>query len=209
MSNLTALFKKMDRKTFLKLLAAIPVLGALGSLASPLYRVLRPSAGPYDFLKPPDRAETKPQIVAKISDLPTDWSSVDFIYEQVNVEYTSRGVQTNKIPGTVIRLPQQYVKGTRPEDQFFVASRICTHLGCIFRFWTDPGEVARGFNYTPKNPVFACPCHLSVYDPTQVNADGQRGVVVSGPAPRPPRTFTIRIDGNDIYVTGMESGGIA
>src|SRR3989338_3343967 len=108
MSKLKSLFQSMDRRTFLKILAAIPVLGAVGALGSPIYRVLRPSAGPYDFMKPPDQTASPPQRVAGVSELAEPWSSVDFIYEQLNIEYTARGVQKNKIQGTIIRLPDKY-----------------------------------------------------------------------------------------------------
>jgi Rieske Fe-S protein len=76
----------------------------------------------------------------------------------------------------------------------------------------DPAEAA-AYNYPgADNPLFACPCHLSVYDPlqTQEVAGAQiRGKVVSGPAPRPPRIFEYDIKGDKLVITQLEAGGIA
>ncbi len=82
-------------------------------------------------------------------------------------------------------------------------SRICPHLGCIFNFVKDPSECAKGYNFKPDGPVFACPCHLSVYD------IAQGGKVVSGPAPRPPRHFDVKKEGDQYRVVSLEAGGIA
>jgi arsenite oxidase small subunit len=98
------------------------------------------------------------------------------------------------------------IPGKSADDMQFVCySRICPHMGCIFAYVPDPHEAAKGFNYTPPkgDPVFACPCHLSVFDPLQ------QGAVVSGPAPRGPRTFAFENKGDNIVITNIESGGIA
>ena len=76
----------------------------------------------------------------------------------------------------------------------------------------DPAEAA-AYNYpSAKNPLFACPCHLSVYDPLQsqdVSGKMLAGKVVSGPAPRPPRHFTYDMKGSKLVITALEAGGIA
>src|SRR5262249_21214570 len=101
-------------------------------------------------------------------------------------------------------------KNGRPD--FIIVNRICPHMGCVFNFLPDPAEAA-AYNYpSAKNPLFACPCHLSVYDPLQTQeVDGKaiRGKVVSGPAPRPPRMFQYEIKGEQLVITSLEAGGIA
>jgi Rieske Fe-S protein len=51
-----------------------------------------------------------------------------------------------------------------------------------------------------------------VYDPTrktEVNLQGLLpGKVVSGPAPRPPRTMSFDIKDGQIVITGTEGGGV-
>ncbi len=70
--------------------------------------------------------------------------------------------------------------------------------------------MAAGYNYTPSpgQKVFACPCHLSVYDPMQSDTKGQ-GKVVSGPAPRSPFKFNFEIKDGTIAISSLESGGIS
>ena len=64
--------------------------------------------------------------------------------------------------------------------------------------------------YTPpptrQHALMACPCHLSIYDPADPAMPGR---VVSGPAPRPPRTFFYTIEGDRILAKFVEPGGIA
>jgi Rieske Fe-S protein len=87
-------------------------------------------------------------------------------------------------------------------------------MGCVFNFLPDPKEAA-SYNYPQAtHPLFACPCHLSVYDPLQYQSPGTggpdiRGKVVSGPAPRPPRQFQWKIEGSKLLITEAESGGIS
>jgi Rieske Fe-S protein len=52
----------------------------------------------------------------------------------------------------------------------------------------------------------ACPCHLSIYDPADPAMPGR---VLSGPAPRPPRTFFYTVSGGQILAKYVEPGGIA
>jgi Rieske Fe-S protein len=216
----------MNRRDFLKLIVSIPVLGALALFVSPLFRYLRPSSGPLkttawetkgDITKwqgssgivaPPDMPQAERQVTFNLSDFPAPWSFQPFTFSQRSKEYTFRHFQASKIPGFVVRLPED--KAGKPD--FIVVSRICPHMGCVFNFLPDPAEAA-AYNYPiAKTPLFACPCHLSVYDPLQsqdVSGKMVRGKVVSGPAPRPPRQFTYDITDTQLIVTALEAGGIA
>ena len=102
------------------------------------------------------------------------------------------------------------------EDYLLAVSRICVHLGCIFNFETDQNKVEQGYGgFRPPNPVFACPCHFSIYSPMK-DAMADAGLpfpgpqVISGPAPRPPRWIAFKVEPNgDIFITAMEEGGVA
>lgn len=195
----------MNRRLFLKFVLSIPLLGALALFASPLFRYLKPTAGafPHGMVSPPDSPERVRDVMFPLSAFPKPWVVQEFTFEQRNPEYTRQGAQISRIPGFALRIPGE----TPDEYKFVVYSRICPHMGCIFRYVDDPHVSAEGFNYTPPKgtPVFACPCHLSVFDPLQ------EGKVVSGPAPRPPRHFEFTIDeaSQTIVITDVERGGIA
>lgn len=216
----------MNRRDFLKLIVSVPVLGALALFVSPLFRYLRPSSGPLktttiDLSGPvtawegksglfstPDMPKAEQEVVFKLSDFPTPWSVMPFTFSQQSKEYTFKHFQASKIPGFVLRLPED--KDGKPD--FLIVNRICPHMGCVFNYLENPSEAA-AYNYPgAKNPLFACPCHLSVYDPLQEQeVDGKkvRGKVVSGPAPRPPRIFNYEIKGDQLVITSLEAGGIA
>lgn len=202
--------RKFSRREFLQLLIGMPVLGGVLVALSPLLRYLRPTTKPFEYFPRPEKAVSGPLPVAKVSELSTPWSSREFLYSLKTVEYTPRGRQVSNIPGIVVRLPDDVADNINNGNKFVCFQRICTHLGCVFRFETDPGVVEKGFNYKPDNAVFACPCHLSVFALTEKDEQwGTVGKVVSGPAPRPPRRLEFKIEGDDIVVTGAEAGGIA
>lgn len=162
-------------------------------------RFLRPKVKPFQLFAPPDQANVPDQVVANLDQLSRPWDVVAFIFRQVNIEYTPRGQQVVEIPGFAVRLPEEV--GDPSTQYVAVYSRICPHLGCIFNFEPDPETVKRDYGgFTPPGPVFACPCHLSIYDLQQ------HAKVVSGPAPRPPYEFEFEIRGRDVVVTAPPGG---
>jgi Rieske Fe-S protein len=184
-----------SRRLVLKTVAAIPLAATFGLLASPLLRYLRPTLKPLDILGASDQPAAEPPVpFFKDSDFPTPWTCLPFMFKQSYVEYNPEGKEVRSIPGFIVKLPTGDV---------VAYSRICPHLGCIFNFVKDPTECQKGYNFLPQGPVFACPCHLSVYD------IAQGGKVVSGPAPRPPRRFDLKKVGDSIQVLSLEAGGIA
>ncbi len=195
----------MNRRLFLKFVLSVPLLGALALFVSPLFRYLKPTAGPFPegLVSPPDTPSRIKDVQFSLAEFPNPWMVKEFVFEQKNPEYTRQGAQISRIPGFVLRIPNE----ASADPKFVVYSRICPHMGCIFRYVDDPNVAAEGFNYHPPKgtPVFACPCHLSVFDPLQ------EGKVVSGPAPRPPRHFDFTIDktSGQLVITNVEQGGIA
>ncbi len=200
-----------ERRDFIKVLLSIPILGGiLAFLMSPFVRYLKPSSGPLataEIFKAPDLPQARRVLKFNVSDFPVAWSFKYFMFEEGNREYTSVGEQVKTIPGAVVRIPGKQADGS---PKFIVYSRVCPHLGCVFNFVTNEAEVAKGYNYTPTpgQKVFACPCHLSVYDPQQADVKGT-GKVVSGPAPRSPFKFNFNVSDGVIAVESLEAGGIS
>jgi len=192
---------EVTRRDFTSMIGMGIAAAALAGLASMsmAMRFLRPKMTPFNFIQAPDKADVPEQVVATVGELQEAWTSKPFIFRQVNIEYTPRGVQTVEIPGYALRLPSGL--GNAETQDIEVYSRICPHLGCIFNFESDPVTVQKGYGgFLPPGPVFACPCHLSIYDLAQ---DGK---VISGPAPRPPYKFEFKIDGDNVIVTAPPGG---
>ncbi len=217
----------LDRRTFLRFITTLPVIGAAAAFLSPLLRLLKPNVKPFEVLysptKPSDIPVGESAIAATLSEVAKPWDFKYFVFTQKYPQYTPEGLLSANVPGVVIRLPQKIklpwswaAEINKPqfvgqENDLIVFSRICPHLGCIYNFVGNWKEVTAGYGgYVPpearKHALMACPCHLSIYDPADPT---QPGKVLSGPAPRPPRTFLYEIRGEEIVVTDVEPGGIA
>lgn len=215
---------QLKRRAFLKAATAVPAVAALGALASPLLRLLKPNVPKMGVLAPTaqDVARGEVTVAATLADLRQPWDYKYFVFTQRYPQYTSDGFKTANVPGVAIRLPYKIrlplawaqTIGKEPkvtESDIVVFSRICPHLGCIYNYVPNWREVSAGYGgYVPpqqrQHALLACPCHLSIYDPAD---QAQPGRVLSGPAPRPPRTFLFELQGERIVVTDVEPGGIA
>jgi Rieske Fe-S protein len=91
-------------------------------------------------------------------------------------------------------------------------SRICPRRGCIINYVAAPASYNCGCVPKAKKcccavdyatPLLICPCDGSAFDVAD------RGRVVNGPAPRPPRRFNVTQTETLITITGLEQGGIA
>lgn len=201
-------------------------LGAAYVFGMALLSYLKPTLRPLEFPRV-ERPLNKPFEAARLEDFVEPWVAREIVFTQETVEYSARGKQASAIPGFILRVPNgmipasvgdaggglrrgyAVVEANGQTYSLMVNSRICPHLGCIFQYHT-PAEVCSGFNYCGEQArgkdghnLYSCPCHLSVYDPTQTQvANGLElpGRVVSGPAPRPPFPFdfTVRPDGTII-----------
>lgn len=214
----------IDRRRFLRLAAGLPVTAGLAAFGLPLLRFLKPNMDPFALLTPTtrDASAGEPVLVAALSDLPNPWDHRYFVFAQKYPQYTPDGFRTTAVPGVAIRLPRKvrlpwdWVPATGETPQFtesdlIVFSRICPHLGCIFNYVPEWREISAGYGgYVPpkerQHALMGCPCHLSIYDPAD---PAQPGRVLSGPAPRPPRTFYYEIQDGRILVKRVEPGGIA
>jgi len=203
----------------LKALTAIPVIGGVIAILSPLFRYLKPNDKPWGiFTIQPDLPAGGAQVVGKVSQLAKPWDSFYFTYVQKFVQYDPERSEASNVPGVAIRLPKKvkFVNsdgfvGFDGETEIVLFSRICPHLGCIYNYVSDWREVSAGYGgFRPpdweEHALMACPCHFSIYDPEY---PGDPGNVISGPAHRGARYFKFEIRGDDIVVTGAEVGAIA
>lgn len=219
--------RRLDRRGFLRFLTTVPILAAIAAFLSPLLRLLKPNVRPFEVLysptKPSDLPVGETAIAATLDEVAKPWDFKYFVFTQKYPQYTPEGLRSANVPGVVVRLPQKITQPwawaaeiNKPEfvgqeSDLIVFSRICPHLGCIYNFVANHSEVTAGYGgYKPpperQHALLACPCHLSIYDPGDPQLPGR---VLSGPAPRPPRTFLYKIEGNQIVVTDVEPGGIA
>lgn len=217
---------KVDRRRLLKTLTAIPIIGGILAILSPLLRYLKPNVGPFQVdLTTRDAPSGGAQVVGSTAALQKPWDYFYFTYIQSYPQYDVDGAKKANIAGVALKLPQKVKfvnasgfmgfgdpKTKQPaETDIVLFQRICPHLGCIFNFIPDWHEVTAGYGgFVPphweQHSLMACPCHLSIYDPTFPNDPGN---VISGPAPRGARYFYFEIHGQDIVVSDAETGGIA
>lgn len=209
----------VNRRGILKFLTAVPVIGGLIAILSPLFRYLKPDDRPWQiFTVAPDEPKGGAQIIGSTAALKKPWDYFYFTYVQKYVQYDPTGFKASNIPGVAIRLPKKvkfvntdgYV-GYNGETDIVLFQRICPHLGCIFNFEPNWHNVTAGYGgFVPpgweQHALMACPCHFSIYDPEY---PGDPGNVISGPAPRGARYFEFHLEGENIVVTGAELGGIA
>jgi Rieske Fe-S protein len=206
------------------MVAGLPLIGGAVAFGLPLLRFLKPNVSPYELLEPTreDAATGEPVVAATMDELAKPWDFKYFVFTQRYPQYTPEGYKTFAVPGVVVRLPNKIkmpwdwvrLTGEVPqfaESEIIAFSRVCPHLGCIYNFVADFREVTAGYGgYVPpkerQHALMACPCHLSIYDPADPEDPGR---VVSGPAPRAPRTFFYQLDGDKILVKRVEPGGIA
>lgn len=88
--------------------------------------------------------------------------------------------------GTLIVLPEQKLYVGHTAEGFFAMSAVCTHLGCMTRFFPAEGRIA-------------CPCHGSQFD--------LAGRVTGGPAPRPLPRFHLSVTGGELIVDAARRVG--
>ncbi len=117
------------------------------------------------------------------------WEKVEFNYASGQQVY----------PGVAVRLPNKPDAADKT-PAIYAACRICPHQGCLFNYEMDYGKIGDIVGVTLRNPVFFCRCHMSVFDPAQ------KGSVLFGPASRPPWSFSVRLDKNEMIVDGVEKG---
>jgi rieske iron-sulfur protein len=103
--------------------------------------------------------------------------------------------------GAVLAFPMdadtKVVKGAEVKNTLVLArnaagvvafSAVCTHLGCTVSVW--------------RNDALYCPCHNTLFDPFD------QARVTAGPAPRPLAALPVKLEGNQIVVSGEFQGKV-
>lgn len=218
--------KSLSRRNFMAAwLGALPGFGLLAYLIPVWWRFLFPTMEPYGFFSEQVLGTEKEQYVENISNMKKPWDFRPFEFVRQARLFTSDGIYNTRVPGFLVAIPKDPSNPKEGEVEYRAFSRICVHLGCVFDYVVGRDAIKTGFNYAvPLNEVhFGCPCHLSVYDLSQLipipgvsispeDKDWMLGPkVVSGPAPRPARPFKVRVDeaSGDIFIVQLEGGGLS
>jgi Rieske Fe-S protein len=131
------------------------------------------------YLIPQVPTKFQEQLIAKKSDVPVSGSLVFWF------PFTTDPTYTNML----IHLPPDLAKETGQE--FVAYNRTCIHLQCLV-------------SYLSSSELIGCPCHGSIYRPTD-------GWPVGGPAAQIGRYLPyveLRIEGNNIYAVNINLNNI-
>jgi menaquinol-cytochrome c reductase iron-sulfur subunit len=71
---------------------------------------------------------------------------------------------------------------TEDGRDYVAMSNTCTHLGCRVRWIADQQQ-------------FFCPCHNAAFD--------KDGEVLNGPPPRPLDRYEVKVEGDQLYISGV------
>ena len=159
----------MRRRRFLKWVSGIGAAVAAVVVGTP---------AAFAFLSPALKKPTKKPWVKVADDVSTlDVGvpiKVDFVEETRDAWVESRALRTVWLY-------------TEDGEKFTAYSGVCTHLGCAFRFDTEPDQ------YHKVKDVFHCPCHHGIFDL-------KTGAVLGGPPPRPLDTLPVRVENGEVQV---------
>lgn len=177
---------KPERRQFITWLWRLPVLVVVGGALFAFYeayKILFTKAKPKDH---PVFVAKPPVKIADLTNFRQVWDSTSFILEAT--------------PGIAIQIPEATSGSISQNGKHYAAfSRICTHQGCIVGLNKNTEALAVAYNYRTQEPALACPCHFSVYLPTEA------GKAVSGPAVKPLARIQLDIQEDALYAVGLES----
>jgi cytochrome b6-f complex iron-sulfur subunit len=105
------------------------------------------------------------------------------VYERVKVATKAELAPLNEgVRFDYQEIPSQLIQ--LESGEYAAYSLVCTHLGCIVK-------------WEAKKADFHCPCHAGKFNP--------QGEVISGPPPRPLTKLKLAVEGDDIFVEGVET----
>jgi arsenite oxidase small subunit len=169
----------MDRRTFLKLVAAA---GGAVTVAAVLSSIKAAT-----FVPTPTTVLAWPQVtITNINQL-TPLTPIIFNYPLTNT------------PNILVKLGVAATNGIGPDNDIVAFSSICQHLGCQYSFIPTGGSPICNASYKAPLPMGYCCCHGSQYD----FVHGAK--VIGGPAPRPVPMVQIQYDlgTSNINAVGM------
>ncbi|MEX2535313.1 MAG: Rieske 2Fe-2S domain-containing protein [Trueperaceae bacterium] len=173
------------RRQLLTWLWRLPVVAAVAGAGYALFEGRRVLLGKLPAVQAPRFAAREPVTVAPIGEFAQPWDAVTF-------ELAGQ-------PALALRLPEAVAGGLSVGSVHLAAfSRTCTHQGCTVSLNRDIEAIAFAFNYRTDTPELVCPCHLSVFSPS----DGGRAV--SGPAVQPLPRVELELEAEDVLAVGIE-----
>lgn len=140
---------------------------------------LAPFINAGQYLIPQVPTKFQPQLIAKTTDVPVNGSLIFWF------PFTTDPTYTNML----IHLPAGLAKQVGQE--FVAYNRTCIHLQCLT-------------SYLSGSEIIGCPCHGSIYRPTD-------GWPIGGPAAQIGRYLPyvqLKIDGEDIYAENVNLNNI-
>ena len=126
------------------------------------------------YLIPQVPSKFQPVLIAKTSDVPANGSEIFWF------PFTTDPTYTNML----IHLPPNLAQ--QAGSEFVAYNRTCIHLQCLV-------------SYLSESQIIGCPCHGSIYRPTD-------GWPIGGPAAQIGRylpNVQLRIDGDNIYAVNV------
>lgn len=134
-----------------------------------------PFAAAGQFLIPQVPKTFTEVLVAKKSDIPVNGSTIFWFPFTTDPTYTN----------VLIHLPPDLAQ--KAGNEFVAYNRTCIHLQCLV-------------SYLSNSQIIGCPCHGSIYRPTD-------GWPIGGPAAQIARylpNVKLRIDGDNIYAESVD-----
>jgi Rieske Fe-S protein len=131
------------------------------------------------YLVPSVPSKFQPQLVAKTTDVPVNGSVIFWFPFTTDPTYTN----------ILIHLPADLAKQVGQE--FVAYNRTCIHLQCLT-------------SYLPGPEIIGCPCHGSIYRPTD-------GWPIGGPAAQIGRYLPyvqLKIEGDNVYAENVNLNNI-
>lgn len=186
------------RRELIKWLWRLPVFAVAVGGGLGVYEAIRVHFLKQNAAAEPEFAATTPTRVATLGDFGEVWDEAAF-------EVPGAGATGGPLPALAVRLPGPIpgdlaiASGVAGASAYLAAfSRVCTHQHCVVVLNRDIEAINFGFNYLTDKPALTCPCHLSVFDPTQA------GKAVSGPAVLPLPRVRLELIGSEVFATGVE-----
>lgn len=181
------------RRSFLKALLAMALVGVVGGIGAIAKSLVSPSTPPptpgssAEGGSPSTASLTFPRVkVANLSDLASG-KSVSFNYP------------LKETPNLLVKLGVKADGGVGPDGDIVAFSQVCQHLGCIYGYVAAGSSPACDSTYKASKPVGYCCCHGSVFDLAAGAA------VLEGPSERSQPQVIMEFDGStgDLYAKGM------
>jgi len=193
-----------SRRAVLKMIAGAPLVVTFGLAASPLMRYLKPTMEPLNFSQAADLAAADPPVLFSWLDFPDIGTCIPFILPMKYLVFNPEQYEIRKIPGFAIRIDN---------NELVAFSRLCPKQRDHILNYVRPtaaGSCGCADNSCKgdcighaKTPILICPCDHSTFDVSN------NGRVLCGPAPYPPRQFTVNRNGDLISISRPEQFGIA